>query len=224
MRLSAKPRVAGAFMVLGLILGVPSTRGVTVPPSRVGIVITSTKVQPVQDPYYEVFFNLAILPNTVVNAGDNVDIASIPYIGNGGSNLVKEPAPSPSGAFLNLFDNSSSPFYNSFVFETNTSDMSLEILYTGVYKGVDQSITAGATGLDVPLYTVGVETIDFPNGVPYNELVAPLTYTSNTSGGIVNFTSTVVPTVVPEPATAVAFLSGLPLVLLALRRAKARAA
>ena len=213
MRLLARPRVAGAFLVLGLFLGVPSTQG--------GIVITSTKVQPVQDPYYEVYFNLTIQPNTTVNALDNVYIDSIPYIGDGGSNLVKV-YPPLSGAFLNVFDDSSSPFFDSFVFEVDPANMSLEIVYTGYYDGKIQSIMTGATGLVVPLDTVGVETIDFPSDVPYSELVTPLNYTSTTNG--VTLTGTVVPFVIPEPATAIALLSGLPLVFLALRRARTRAA
>ena len=94
--------------------------------------------------------------------------------------------------------------------------MSLEIVYTGFYDGKLQSITTGATGLVVPLDTVGVQTIDFPSGVPYSELVAPLNYTSTTNGVVL--TGTVVPFVIPEPATAIA-LSGLPLVFLALRGA-----
>jgi hypothetical protein len=201
------------------------------PTARGGITISIAEVQPVEDPHFNLFLNFVIGPNTTVNLGDYVHIDAIPYIGTGGSNLVKEPSPS-FPLFINLFDTVTSPFFGSFIFATNPHDTSLDIIYTGFYnKDIHNFPTSIVTGpnqeLVVPFDTVGVQTIDFPASVTNTpafqaELTAPLTYTSSTGG--VTTTGTVTPVLVPEPATIVMVLSSLPVALLAYRHLRSRRA
>jgi hypothetical protein len=223
MRTLTRPIVAGALLTLGLLL--------VVSPAQGGIVLDSADVQPVGEPYFRLFYNLVIPAHTTVDPGNFIHIDSVPVIGKGGSNLVKLP-PGFLGLnyFLNLFDSFSSPFFGSFIFRTNPSDTSLDIVYTGIYKGEFWTpIVTGATPLTVPIDTVGVRSVNFPDSVAntpgfQSELTAPLHFTSTTNG--VTTSGTVTPVILaasPEPSAAVLLLSSVPVALyLAYRRARAR--
>jgi hypothetical protein len=224
MGLCTRSSSAGVLLALGLLGGVSA--------ARAGIVIDTADVQPVGEPYFNLYLNLVIEPFTIVRPGDNVMISSVPYIGNGGSNLVKYPSGIPGlNDFLNVFDTPSSPFFGSFIFATNPANTSLEIIYTGLYNkdlfDFPTTIHTGATALVVPYHTVGVQTTFFPDSITstggfQSELTAPLTYTSTTNGVVTH--GTVDPLIIPEPATVILAILSLPFAILAFRRGRDGAA
>lgn len=49
-------------------------------PARAGIVIDTTIVTPIEDPHYDVFFDILLQPNTLIKSGDWITVGPISYI------------------------------------------------------------------------------------------------------------------------------------------------